>query len=364
MAEPGAGMFIYDVGTTVGLVAEADEDYQFVKWTGDVDAIGDVYAAATDITMNDSCSVTAGFELKEGRCSLTISGTSGGSVVEPGVGTLIYDVGTVVGLVAEADEDYQFVKWIGDVDAIGDVYSAATNITMDGSYSITADFESWHSDPLVQLTVSSTGGGSVTDAGEGMFFFPLGTEVSLVAEPDEGHQFVGWSGDVDAIADVSVASTTITMDDSYCVRAIFESAGGGCFIATAAYGTPMAEEIQILREFRDECLLTSPVGQAFVYLYYTVSPPVAEFIHEHPGLKPIVRAALVPAIEMSTVAVGRASAEMMVKLPGLLVLVAAAVAVWVWEEICATREGQHAECPPDEELGGIDRPELVAPGTR
>jgi len=74
------------------------------------------------------------------------------------------------------------------------------------------------------------------------------------------------------------------------------SSPGICFIATAAYGTPMAEEIQILREFRDEYLLTNPVGQAFVDFYYKVSPPIAEFITEHPGLKPIVRAALFPAV--------------------------------------------------------------------
>ena len=102
---------------------------------------------------------------------------------------------------------------------------------------------------------------------------------------------------------------------------------GGCFIATAAYGTPMAEEIQILRELRDEYLLTNPTGQALVGLYYRISPPIAEFITEHPSLKPIARVGLVPAVVMSAVAVNTTPAEKMAMI-GLLVLVSIAVAIW------------------------------------
>ncbi|MCX6010295.1 MAG: hypothetical protein NTW48_09785, partial [Chloroflexi bacterium] len=101
----------------------------------------------------------------------------------------------------------------------------------------------------------------------------------------------------------------------------------GCFIATAAYGTPMAKEIQILREFRDEYLLTNPLGRAFVDFYYNVSPPIAEFITEHPSLKPIVRAGLVPAVAMSTIAVDTSPVEK-IAIVGLLVLVSVAVAIW------------------------------------
>jgi len=100
-----------------------------------------------------------------------------------------------------------------------------------------------------------------------------------------------------------------------------------CFIATAAYGTPMADEIEILRDFRDEYLLTYPLGQALVDVYYRVSPPIAEFIRDHPSLKPVVRAGLLPAVAMSAVAVNTAPVEKMV-IVGLLVLVAAAAAVW------------------------------------
>ena len=62
-----------------------------------------------------------------------------------------------------------------------------------------------------------------------------------------------------------------------------------CFIATASYGTDTADEIDILREFRDEVLLSTYPGSGFVSLYYRYSPPVARFISERGVLKTIVR---------------------------------------------------------------------------
>jgi hypothetical protein len=72
--------------------------------------------------------------------------------------------------------------------------------------------------------------------------------------------------------------------------------GGGCFIATAAYGSGLAPEVTALREFRDRCLLTNRAGQAFVNWYYAVSPPVAAFITEHDSLKTAVRLGLTPVV--------------------------------------------------------------------
>jgi len=300
---PGEGQFAYGAGKEVYLVARPNPGYQFVNWTGNVDTIADVYANETTIIMSDSYSITANFELQEGSHSLTISSTPGGSVTQPGEGISIHFAGTKVILVAEPDEGYQFVNWTGDVGTIADVNAAETIITMDDNYSITANFESLYPDPLVQLTVSSTGGGSVTTPGEGTFLLPLGIEVSLVAEPDEGYQFTKWSGDVDTVADVNAAETTVTTISSYSIKANFNGTGSSCCTITAAYGSPMAEEMEILREFRDQYLLTNPLGRAFIDFYYTVSPPIAKFITEHPSLKPIVRAGLLPVVAMSAVAV-------------------------------------------------------------
>jgi len=328
VTEPGMGTtYVYGNSTVVNLTAVNYTGYQFVGWTGNVTTIADVNAASTNITMNDSYSITANFALEPGWYSLTISSTPGGSVTEPGEGTYVYSNNTVVPLVAEADTGYQFVGWTGNVGTIGNVTAANTTITMDGSYYITANFGLWQPEPMVLLMISSTGGGSVTTPGEGTFLYPLGADVSLVAETDEGGQFVKWSGDVGTIANVYAALTTITMDSPYSIRADFSGAGGWCFIATAAYGTPMAEEIGILREFRDEYLLTNTVGRALIDIYYRVSPPIAEFITEHPRLKPIVRAGLLSAVAMSTIAVNITPVEKMA-IAGLLVLVAVAVAIW------------------------------------
>jgi hypothetical protein len=86
VTEPGEGYFYYYSNTTVELIAGADEHCHFVNWTGDVDTIDDVNDASTNITMNDSYSITANFELEPGCHSLTIFNNYGGSAIEPGEG--------------------------------------------------------------------------------------------------------------------------------------------------------------------------------------------------------------------------------------------------------------------------------------
>ncbi len=74
-------------------------------------------------------------------------------------------------------------------------------------------------------------------------------------------------------------------------------------IILATYDGETSSAATTLRRFRDEFLMTNPVGRALVDAYYRISPPTAEFITEHPGLKPVVRAGLLPAVAVSTVVV-------------------------------------------------------------
>ncbi len=224
ITSPGEDTFTYNCGTDVPLVATAEEGYYFVEWSGDVDTIANVNGYTTTITMMGEYSITANFELvPPEHFILTTSSTTGGSVTTPGEESAPYNEGTVVDLVAEAEDCYEFAEWSGDVDTIADVYSASTNITMDADKSVTANFALLSYD----LTVDSTDGGAVTSPGEGTFPYDCGMEVDLVAAADSGYHFVEWTGDISTIDDVDAAETTITVSGNYSITANFGPFSGG-----------------------------------------------------------------------------------------------------------------------------------------
>lgn len=73
-----------------------------------------------------------------------------------------------------------------------------------------------------------------------------------------------------------------------------------CFIATAAYGSPLAQEVMVLRLWRDEALLPTTLGKLFVRIYYYFSPPLARLISRHPKLKQAARWGLTPLVKLVT----------------------------------------------------------------
>jgi subtilisin family serine protease len=85
--------------------------------------------------------------------------------------------------------------------------------------------------------------------------------------------------------------------------------GGGCFIATAAYGSPMAKEVRVFERVRDEYLLGNELGRAFVSAYYKYSPRLADWIAKHPVMRKMVRIGLYPILGLSKWIVGEKPSE-------------------------------------------------------
>jgi len=228
---------------------------------------------------------------------LIIAAGSGGTI-DPSPGTYTYDEGTEVAIRAIPNSGYTFSGWSGDA-------SGTTNpitITMDSDKSIAANF----SPPQCMLTIA-TGTGGTTNPAPGSYLYDSGTQVSATATASSGYQFSGWSGDASGITN----PITITMDSDKSITANFTAIStgdgdgggdgkkGGCFIATAAYGSPIHPHLDILRDFRDKYLMSSRLGREVCNLYYKYSPYVAYLIAKHIVLKIAVRINLLPLVAFS-----------------------------------------------------------------
>jgi hypothetical protein len=318
VTSPGVGIFAYDVGTVVNLVATPANGYRFVRWSGGVDTVANVYAASTTISMNKDYCITANFVT---TYDLSIASTEGVSAIEPGEGVFTYDEGTAVDLVAEAEEGYRFVEWTGDVGTIPDVYAAETTITMNGDYSITANFEevppsqvypTVTTQAATNITTGSTRLNMSYTVGD---FSPVEVRFGYKTSTDLAWSYTTW---VSKTANGTHAEvlTGLDFNTAYNFKSQLKydgtvvggttlqfitdtpspSGSGGCFIATAAYGTPTAKQIDLLREFRDMVLLKTTRGSRFVALYYQISPPIADFIAGNELLTTLVRELLVDPI--------------------------------------------------------------------
>lgn len=99
--------------------------------------------------------------------------------------------------------------------------------------------------------------------------------------------------------------------------------GGGCLIATAAYGTELAPQIQNLRQIRDERVLSTDSGKwfisAFSQAYYVFSPTVADMQRENPVLKNVVLLSMQPML-VSLGLMEYADSESKVLVYGILII--------------------------------------------
>jgi Divergent InlB B-repeat domain len=213
---PGEGGFVYDYGETVALIADPQENYHFVGWTGDTTTINDPQSASTWMSIEGDYAIQANFEID--TRTLNTSSNPGGTVTAPGEGQFVYDYGETVPLIVAPEVGHHFIEWIGDILTIDNPFDVATSILIDADYYIDAVFEP----DTHMLTVSTTVGGTVTAPGEGSFIHDYGETVSLTVEPDPGLYFTGWSGDIGTIDDPNSANTWILINGDHIIEANFD----------------------------------------------------------------------------------------------------------------------------------------------
>mgnify|MGYP001126839423 CR=1 FL=1 len=100
----------------------------------------------------------------------------------------------------------------------------------------------------------------------------------------------------DGVFDFTVTVTGHDRNEVTVPLSITIKQAGVCFVATAAYGSDTAKELDILREFRDTVLLPNSLGAKFISLYYKTSPPIADFVSRHEVLRTAVRVGFVDPI--------------------------------------------------------------------
>jgi hypothetical protein len=272
---------------------------------------------------NEACATAANATLYS--VAVTKAGTGSGTVASTPSGldcgsacSASFESGTSVALSAAPASGSTFTGWGGACTGTG-----GCTLVVDGAKSVTATFTLSASTTTYTLTLTAagTGSGTVTSSPSGIACnsscsgtFAASTTVTLSAAASTDSTFTGWSG-----ACTGTGTCTVAMSRARSVTATFASStatptstssaqaassagdgggggGGGCFIATAAFGSPMAPQVQLLREVRDTYLLTNGPGRAAVQAYYAVSPPIADVISRSEALRAAVRFGLLPVL--------------------------------------------------------------------
>jgi hypothetical protein len=232
----------YLAGTEISLVAEADPGSEFVEW------IGDCGPEDCELTMDAEHEAIALFELEPEEFTLEIDfdGTGTGEVEcelqeGPEECQETYLEGTEVVLIPKPAGNSEFKEFSGDCGP------ADCELTMDQDHQVTATFDLKEgAEVTLTITEAGTGEGTVEcelEAGPEPCDpeYPAGTELSLVATPESGSEFVGFSGGTGSAAGCSTSPCSFTINANSSVTATFDTEEAESTLTVTTAGTGSGE---------------------------------------------------------------------------------------------------------------------------
>jgi hypothetical protein len=215
----------YEEGTEVAVVPEPESGSVFGAWEGECDT---VVGEVCEVELDGEKTIEAVFELEEFEVTVETEG-SGEGVVECQVDGGSYELceehetylyGTELVLFAESEPGSEFVEWGGDCAGI----EVECELTVEEQLSAVATFKP---EPPFELTIESGG------SGEGVFEcevnggdleecaeeYEEGDQVTILAEPEPGSEFVEWEGECDSVAG---NECEVEMNGDKTVEAVFD----------------------------------------------------------------------------------------------------------------------------------------------
>ncbi|MEA1876775.1 MAG: LpqB family beta-propeller domain-containing protein, partial [Bacteroidota bacterium] len=193
--------------------------------------------------------------------------------------------GSLIGFVSDRDGDYDL--WVMDING-----NNLSKLTSDGAE--TVGWYAWSPDGK-RIAFDSTLDGDY----EIYVINADGTNLQQLTENAASDRFSSWTWDGRKIVCISdrdgnhevyildsdggnpVNLSNDPSDEWLPAASPVYQEGGGCFIATAAFGSYLEPHVKVLTNFRDHYLLTNPLGIHLVRFYYYVSPPIADYISKH-----------------------------------------------------------------------------------
>ena len=210
---PAAGTHQYAANNQVTLTATPDAGWRFESWSGGVTGSEN----PTTITITSNVSITANFvpETAPDTFQLSVEVIGEGTVnLAPAAADNRYEVDTLVTMTAVPEAGWEFTGWSGAITGQDNPGS----VLIIGDLNVTATFEPIIEEDDYSLTIDIVGDGSVSVDPE-LEAYEADTEVSLLATPAAGSQFIGWSGDLESLDNPLVITITANTQ----LTATFES---------------------------------------------------------------------------------------------------------------------------------------------